>query len=207
MSALRGATEHITDMLDQPDKAFDFAGRVTALLIEFGRWGNECIGDRQEEIGGTATGWRVWMPRGAMYFSEDASVMYSSDFYRRHIKPLDQRLTSAFTKTILEVHQEGNHQITEFGGLSGVSLMTIEGFSRMRPEHKLALRQLLGRKAFYFAVRPEEVEETLAFAGTRGVMLALSAPDVPTAHTILHDLERTTQRLLARPSRPPNGSC
>lgn len=158
------------------------------------------IGREQPLIGGETTGWRVWMPPRAMCTAEDATVMYSPAFYRRHIRPHDRRLTDAFGAYMFEVHHEGEHQFGEFGDLPGAGLLTIESFRRMAPAHREALRSLLGRKYFLFSVQLDEVDELLAFTGTRGVMLSLSAPDLPAAKRILGELERATGR--SGPSGP-----
>ena len=120
--------------------------------------------------------------------------MLSPGLYRRHIKEHDRRLTSAFTAALLEVHAEGNHQIAEFGQVDGVTLMVIENPLRMRPQHREAVRQLLGKKEFYISVAADEIEDVLEFTGTRGVLLGLSAETPEQAREILGRLERITAR-------------
>ncbi len=194
MAALRGATRVLLDAAERPDDLRAFAESVTDRLIEFGRWSCREIGAVQPLLGGETTGWRVWMPPDAMCFAEDATVMCSPAFYRAHFRVHDERLSAAFGAAILEVHHEGNHQLAEFGEVAGASLLTIESLRRMSGAHREVLRRLLGRKRFLFFIRPDEIEETLAFTGTRGVMLATSAPDVRAAQGILDRLLRVTEK-------------
>lgn len=197
MAALRGATQLCLDFADAPDAVDRFAEKVTDLLIEFGRWNNEHVGARQDLLGGVALDWRLWMPRDSIGFTEDHSVMYSRELYRRFIKPRDARLASSFTRTLLEVHAEGNHQIAEFGEIEGVSMMPIQNPLKMRPEHADAVKNLLGRKAFSIGAPPGEIEDLLQFTGTRGILLATSAADVTEVGRLLHDLERWTASVMS----------
>ncbi|MHB0878155.1 MAG: hypothetical protein ACYC5O_19135 [Anaerolineae bacterium] len=194
MAALRGAQQVILDAYDCPAGLDAFAARVTDVLIEFGHWCSEHVGQRQPLLGGETVDWRLWMPPDSIAFTEDATVMCDPAFYRRHIQRHDTRLASAFTRTMLEVHHEGNHQIEAFGEVPGVSLLTVESFAGMQPRHRDAVRRLLGKKAFMFSVRPEDVDDLLAFTGVRGVLLSLGAPDAAAANRILADLERATER-------------
>lgn len=194
MAALHGAQQTIMDAYDAPQALAAFAGRVTDMLIEFGHWCSHHIGRRQPLLGGEAVDWRLWMPADSICFTEDATVMVDPAFYRRHVQPHDARLAAAFTRTLLEVHHEGSHQIAAFGEVPGVSLLTIESLGRLQPQHREAVRALLGRKAFMFSVQPEEVDDLLAFTGVRGVLLATGAPDAQTANRVLDDVARATDR-------------
>jgi hypothetical protein len=194
MSALRGATELCTDCYEHPNFVDSFAERVTDLLIEFGRWNNDTIGAAQDIMGGVTDCWSIWMPRNSIATTEDASVMLSNDTYRRFIQPRDHRLTGAFTRALMEVHAEGNHQIAPFGEVEGVSMMTIQNPLKMRPDHRDAVRRLLGRKIFWISCKSAEMDDLLNFTGVRGIMVGVSAPDVTAARRQLDDLCRMTEK-------------
>lgn len=194
MSALRGATEVITEMMADPEGAERFASKVTGLLIKFGQWQNEHVGARQSLIGGETTGWRIWMPRGSGCFTEDHSVMLSRRQYRDFLARHDERLSAAFSKTILEVHKEGNHQIAEFGRIPGVSLLTIERFPALSAEHVEDIKRLIGRKVFKINARREELEDIFQTFGPNGVLFSLPASSVKEAHEILDNLKRLADR-------------
>ena len=194
MSALRGAERMCTDFHDAPEQAHRFAQKVTDLLIAWGRWNVENVGAQQDVGGGISTGWCLWMPAGSICLAEDATVLFGPELYRRFILEEERRLTKAFTRTLLEVHAEGNHQIPEFGDVEGVSMMAIQNPLRMAPEDRDTVKALLGRKAFRISCKPDEVEKLLAFMGTRGVYLSLSAGSIREARALLGDLERWTAR-------------
>ena len=195
MSALRGAERLCFDFADAPDEVHRFAGRVTDILIAFGKWQAEHVEAKQDLLGGCAVDWRLWMPAGSICTAEDASVLFGRDRYREFIKEEARRLTASFTRTLLEVHAEGVHQLPEFGDVEGVSMMTIQNPLRMAPEHRDTVRQLLGRKAFYIPCATEEVEDLLAFTGTRGVYVVTNVNTTVEARQFLRDLEKWTAKL------------
>ena len=194
LAALRGTQRMLLDAHESPGGLARLAGRVTDVLVEFGLWSCRHIGAEQSLLGGETVDWRVWMPRHSMCFAEDATVMMSPEFYRRHFQAHDRRLAGAFGSTLLEVHHEGEHQTEPFGEVTGVSALTVESLSRMRPEHRERLQQLVGRKCFLVHARADEVDDVLGFTGVRGVMLSLSAPDAQAANALLGEVERATQR-------------
>jgi len=200
MAALRGTEQLCLDYYESPARVDAFAERITDILIEFGRWNNKHIAAPQDLLGGVASDWQIWMPANSIAFTEDASVMYSRALYRRFIRERDRRLSGAFDRTLLEVHAEGNHQIPEFAQVEGVWMLVVQNPLRMRPEHREAVRLLLGRKILFTSCRQEELEDLLCFTGPRGVFITTTAPDVRAARRVLNHLARLTDRL--RGKRP-----
>ena len=198
MSALLGAEKLQYGFYDDPGGVRRLAAQVTDLLIEFGQWNYEHIGAPQDVLGGEVCDWSLWMPANSCATTEDASVFYSSETYRKAIKEHDRRLSAAFTRTLMEVHKEGNHQIREFGDVEGFSMLTIQNPLEMQPEHQEAVRELLGKKVFYIGVRPDEIGPVLRFTGVRGVLLVTTASDVAEANNILQQAEELTGRCLDR---------
>ena len=197
MAALRGAQRLCTDLHDAPDPVRRFASKVADLLIEFGRWNLRHCGEVQDLAGGVTTGWALWMPAGSVCTAEDATVLISPEAYRAFVQPAQRRLAGAFAATLLEVHAEGEHQLSEFGRVEGVTMMAIRNPLRMPPERREAVRALRGRKAFFVACRPDEAADLLAFTGARGVCLSLPARNPSEARALLDDLKRWTDRALA----------
>jgi len=192
MAALRGTERLCTDYYDRPEATRRFACRVTDALIEFGRWSNRNIAERQEILGGVADPWSIWMPRNSICFTEDASVMYSPDLYRRFIRPHDRRLASAFNRNLLEVHAESNHLIPDFGDIPGLWMMAIQNPLKMRPRERESVKRLLGRKIFMTGAAPDQLEDLLRFTGTRGIYVTTSVDDAGQARKVLDELERVT---------------
>jgi len=200
-SALRGAQRFLLDLYDAPEAARRLAERITGLLVEFGRWQIGQVAEPQDCCGGTPMPWLLWMPAGSMCFAEDATVMLGPDLYRAFFRDPDDRLTSAFGHTLLEVHAEGVHHIPAFGAIDGVSCMTIPNPLDMQPHDREAVRALLGRKVFYTHAAPDRLEELLAFTGTRGVFAVTHARTVAEANELLAMLESVTDRCRGSPCR------
>ncbi len=194
-SALRGPEKMFYDFYDNPSGAHKLAGRITDILIEFGKWCNKNIAQRQNILGGLTNVYGIWMPEDSCITTEDASVMYSRQFYCSYIKEHTQRLASAFNKTLIEVHDEGTHQIKEFGDTRGIDLMTINNPLKMDAEHRNDIRNLLGKRAFRIGAEPDEIEELLEFTGLKGILLATTASSVESARKILENIMRITQKL------------
>ncbi|MBN1671526.1 MAG: hypothetical protein JXR37_10860 [Kiritimatiellae bacterium] len=192
MSALFGAEKLLYAFYDDPEGVQRFATRVTDLLIEFGRWNSGNIGAPQDLLGGEVCDWSLWMPQNSCATTEDASVLYSPDCYRQFIQEHDRRLSGAFTRTLIEVHKEGNHQIAAFGEVDGISMLTIQNPLDMQPAHREAVRNLLGKKIFYIGVKPDQIEDLLRFTGLRGVLLVSTASSVNEARKILAQAETLT---------------
>jgi hypothetical protein len=190
MASLRGASAFCMDLVESPEAFRKFAERVTDILIEFGRWNHEHVCARQGPAAGTGTAWSLWMPAGAMTFAEDASVLLSAAQYRENIQAHDRRLSAAFTRTLLEVHGEGNRHISAFGEIDGVSGMAIQDPLDMQPADREAVRRLLGKKVFYIWTKRRRIGELLAFTGTRGILLGLNADTPEEAVEILDELRR-----------------
>ena len=196
MTALFGAEKLLYAFYDDPDGVRRLATRVTDLLIEFGQWNWQNIGAPQDVVGGEVCDWSLWMPANSCATTEDASVSFSTGMYREIIKEHNHRLSAAFTRTLMEVHKEGNHQIQEFGDVEGISMLTIQNPLKMQPEHREAVRKLLGRKIFYIGVKPDEIEKLLQFTGVRGVLLVTAASGLTEATRILQQVEKLTARIL-----------
>jgi len=199
ISALRGAENMLYDFHEDPEWAHKLAGRVTDILIEFGKWNNENIGDRQDLLGGIATAYNLWMPKGSCCTTEDASVMLSPEYYQENIQQHTSRLTSSFTKTLMEVHDEGLHQVGNFGKMGGIDLLNISNPLKMDERHRESVRHLLGRKNFFIRMSPDEnIGDTLEFTGLKGIILEFEVTSIKEAKETLADIERQTQIRLSK---------
>ncbi len=195
LSALRGSESMFYDFYDDPEGARCMAKRVTDILIEFTQWNHKFIGERQNVSGGVISVYSFWMPQGSCVTTEDASVMYSGEYYRENIKEHTERLASSFTKTLMEVHDEGVHQIREFGNTTGISIMAIGNPLKMEKRYRDDIRKLLGKVNFYIYVRPEEINDVLDFTGTKGIMLNISADSIKMADDIMERVCEATERV------------
>ncbi len=88
--------------------------------------------------------------------AEDATVLIGPETYREFIREPQRRLTSHFTRVLLEVHQEGNHQLAEFAEVEGVTALACQNPLFMPPKYQEVALSLRGRKAFYVGASPAE---------------------------------------------------
>jgi hypothetical protein len=195
LSAIRGTEKMFYDFYENPYGAWRMAKHVTNILIEFTRWNHEHIAARHNVLGGLVSLYSIWMPEGSCITTEDASVMYSREYYRENIKEHTERLASSFTKTLIEVHDEGTHQIREFGNTPGISLMTICNPWKMKQEHQEDLKKLLGNMNFYIYIHPDDIEDVMEFTGIKGIMLNTGAESVKMANDILERIQKMTEKL------------
>jgi len=203
VSALRGFEGLLYELYEKPEAAHALLARVTDILIEFSQWNNKFVGERQDDLcGGMAFGYNLWMPKGSCTTCEDASVMVSDDYFREHFQAHVNRFTSSCTKALMEVHDEGFHQIGVFGKTPGVSLMTVRNIFGMARAHREALQNVLGKTCFMINVKnPDDIEELLMFTGLRGILLSVGVSDAADAERVLQIAERATQKVINTPDR------
>jgi hypothetical protein len=195
-AALRGFEGLLYDLHECPEAADTLLGRVTEILVAFGQWNHEHVGARQDLCGGMVFGYNLWMPYGSCATCEDAAVMVSPAYLQAHFRKHITQFTSAFSKTIMEVHDEGFHHIPGLGEVPGVSLMTVRNLFTMPERYRDAIRGLRGKKCFMVGgVKPDEIDRTLDILGIRGIVLAVRADTVAEAERALDIAERATQRI------------
>jgi len=194
MSALRGAERLCFDYVEAPEQVHRFAARVAEMLAEFAFWCQANVDARQDVGGGVATYYGLWGVPGMIETAEDATVMIAPETYREFIQGPQRRLTSQFSRALLEVHPEGNHQLPAFAEVEGVTALACQNPLDMEPHYQEVALSLRGRKAFYTGGSPDELEATLALLGTRGVFLGTQVDTVEEARALLRDLEKWTAK-------------
>ena len=194
MSALRGAERLCLDYVEAPEQVHRFAEKVADILIEWGQWGRAHVDACQDLGGGSATYWGLWGVSGMIETAEDATVLVSPDIYREFIQEPQRRFSSQFTRALLEVHREGNHQLAGFAEVDGVTALACQNPLHMAPKYQEVALSLRGRKAFYTGGSPAEWEATLELLGTRGVFLGTQVDTVEEAQALLRDVEKWTKR-------------
>lgn len=194
MSALRGAERLCLDYVEAPEQVQRFAEKVADLLIEWAQWGHAHVDARQDLCGGAATCWGMWAVPGMIETAEDATVMIGPGTYREFVREPQRRLTSIFTRALLEVHQEGNHQLAEFAQVEGVTALACQNPLHMLPKYQEVALSMSGRKAVYTGCAPGEIVDILGQCGPRGLFLVTYVDSVEEAHALLQDLERWTKR-------------
>jgi len=123
--AVRGAAGLVLDLVDSP-------GAVEAALDDAaGIW--EDIGRAQHELlpasgGGYVAldgGLRTWAPDRLLWLQEDAMAFLSPDLYRRHVLPLDRRLSDAFPCVAFHLHGSALWAIDELVRVPGIDVLEL----------------------------------------------------------------------------------
>ena len=102
IAALRGSSQMIFDLYDQPEQFQRLAGRCTDLLIAL-------IAEQQGITGPFAEGYEVeqlalWAPGKIIRMQEDGSAFFSPSLYVQHLQGEDERQASAFPYNVIHLH-------------------------------------------------------------------------------------------------------
>jgi len=102
LGLLRGSTQSIIDLYDEPKKAEELLWKLTNIFIEI-----------TEEIwkgiplfeGGYFDGmYQLWAPGSIVRLQEDASAIYSPKLYRDFLQPLDRKIAKYFDNCFIHLH-------------------------------------------------------------------------------------------------------
>lgn len=108
LSQLRGESDLLFDIVDEPDKATRAAARVVDVLLESGDALFEAI--KQNNYGGSIhAGYGTWAPGRHWQLQCDMSVMISPEMFREYIMDELKRTSEYLDFSIY--HMDGNEQI------------------------------------------------------------------------------------------------
>ncbi len=102
IAALRGASQMVLDMYDNPGQFQRLAKLCSDLLIEL-------IEEQQEITGPFAGGYEVeqlslWAPDRIIRLQEDASVFFSPTLYVQYLRGENERQASSFPYSVIHLH-------------------------------------------------------------------------------------------------------
>jgi hypothetical protein len=102
LAELRGHTQSILDIMEEPDRAAALLWRATHLFQEV----TEEIWKRLPPFhGGYFDGmYQLWSPGPIIRMQEDASGLYSPALYRKFLQPLDRYLAGRFANSFIHLH-------------------------------------------------------------------------------------------------------
>jgi hypothetical protein len=101
-AVLRGHSQAIADLIDEPEKSAQLTMRAADLLREL----TEATWQRIPRYYG---GWfdaqySLWAPGPIVRLQEDASAVYSPELYRRIVQPADRALARHFANAFMHLH-------------------------------------------------------------------------------------------------------
>ena len=99
---LRGHTESILDLTDEPEKS-------ACLLAQLGEIFRQVTEEAWKRIPRFHGGWfdaqySLWAPGPIARLQEDASAVYSPRLYREFVQPVDRRLAAYFASSFIHLH-------------------------------------------------------------------------------------------------------
>ena len=99
---VRGHTQSILDLVDEPDRAAALLRRLGAFLCEIHEEAQKVI---PTFLGGYFYAqYCLWAPGPILRLTEDASALYSPTLYRRFLQPVDRAVSSRFPYTFIHLH-------------------------------------------------------------------------------------------------------
>lgn len=102
IAALRGASQMVFDLCDDPEPFRRLAGRCTDLLVAL-------VAEQQRITGPFAGGYEVeqlalWAPDRIIRMQEDGSAFLSPALYAKHLQDEDERQASSFPYNVIHLH-------------------------------------------------------------------------------------------------------
>ena len=101
-AVLRGHTESILDLTDQPEESTNLLWRLAEILREI----TEEIWKRVPLFCGGYfdAQYSLWAPGSIIRMQEDASAVYSPALYRKFVQPVDRMLAGHFANSFIHLH-------------------------------------------------------------------------------------------------------
>lgn len=120
LSALRGAAELPLDFVDCPDVVDRALDRCAAIWTEAARLQHAAIPNSQDGYFAGDAALRCWAPEKLLWLQEDAMSLLSPRLYRRHVLPIDRRLSDAFPCVVFHLHGSALWAIDDLIELPGI---------------------------------------------------------------------------------------
>lgn len=101
-AVLRGHTQSILDLADEPEKSQELLYRAAAIFVEFAEefWRRAplfCGGYFDAQ-------YSLWSPGPIVRMQEDATAVYSPALYRRFVLPVDRAIAARFANSFIHLH-------------------------------------------------------------------------------------------------------
>jgi hypothetical protein len=101
-AALRGHTESVLDLVDEPAKSAELLWRLGEIL-------RDATGEIWKRLplfhgGYFDAQYSLWAPGAIIRMQEDATAVYSPALYRRFVQPVDRMLAGGFANSFIHLH-------------------------------------------------------------------------------------------------------
>jgi hypothetical protein len=184
---LRGHTQSILDILEEPERAQAALWRATHIFEEIT---TEIWRRLPLFAGGYFDGmYQLWSPGPIIRMQEDASGLYSPALYRRCLQPLDRYLAQRFPSAFIHLHSTSMFILDAFLEIDELRCFEINNdaigppLAEMVPYFRMvqaARRALLIRGSF----TPEDVRLLMDSLDPRGLYLLMLVKDLREAELL-----------------------
>jgi hypothetical protein len=180
-AVLRGHTQSVLDLADEPQKSQELLHRVTAIFVEVAEefWRRAplfCGGYFDAQ-------YSLWSPGPIVRMQEDATAVYSPALYRKFVLPVDRMIAARFANSFIHLHSTSMFLLNAFLECEEIQAFEVNNdaagppLPRMIPHFKSiqnAAKPLLIRGAF----TPEEMRLLIDSLDPRGLFLNIMVKDM-----------------------------
>jgi hypothetical protein len=124
-AAVRGASGLVLDLVDSPGTVETVLGYGAQIWEDIGRAQLELIPASRHGYFALEAGLRVWAPDKLLWLQEDAMALLSPDLYRRHVLPLDRRLSETFACVAFHLHGSALWAIDDLVLVPGIDVLEL----------------------------------------------------------------------------------
>jgi len=184
MGLLRGHTQSILDLVEEPEKSSRLLWRFADIFQEIT---TEIWRHLPLFCGGYFDGmYHLWSPGPIIRMQEDASGLYSPRLYRKFLQPIDRQLASRFSHSFIHLHSTSMFILDAFLEIEELGCFEINNdvsgppIDEMVPYFQMvqaADRSLLIRGSF----APDEIRLLMDSLEPRGLYLLILVADVAEA--------------------------
>jgi hypothetical protein len=104
VAAMRGGTDMVLDLYDQPEKVRRLAELCADVWIEVGRAQLDLVPESENGYIAGCAGLRCWMPEKGIWLQDDTISLLSPGFYRDLFLPQIRRIAAQFPAVAFHLH-------------------------------------------------------------------------------------------------------
>jgi hypothetical protein len=173
-ASLRGHTESIVDLADEPEKSRELLWLSARMFRDL----TEAVWKRLPLYHGGYfdAQYSIWAPGPIVRMQEDASAVYSPSLYRRFVQPVDRMLGGHFASSFIHLHSTSMFLLEAILEITEIQCYEVNNDALGPPVHKMvkyfrriqeANRPLVIRGSF----TPDELKLLMDSLSPRGLML------------------------------------
>jgi hypothetical protein len=134
-ATLRGHTESILDLTDEPEKSSELLWCCAGIFREL----NEEVWRRLPRFCGGYfdAQYSLWAPGPIVRMQEDATAVYSPALYRRFVQPVDRMLAGHFASSFIHLHSTSMFLLDAFLEIKEIQCFEVNNDALGPPVEKM----------------------------------------------------------------------